>query len=76
MKPGSYFKTISVLSSIALFMYSCNNSANGYAVTDTTYFDSTRLWVGWNKYHIPEHDNQWYELPELSFRWWHSALGK
>jgi len=56
MKSAGYSKTVCVLPAFALLMYSCNSSSNGYAVADTTYFDSTRLWVGWNKYQIPERD--------------------
>lgn len=56
MKSAGHFKTGCVLSSFALLIYSCSSRSNSYTVADTTYFDSTRIWVGWNKYQIPEKD--------------------
>jgi thiosulfate dehydrogenase len=56
MKPVRLIKMFFVLYFFALLIYACNSSSSGYAVADTTHFDSTRVWVGWNKYHIPEND--------------------
>jgi thiosulfate dehydrogenase len=54
-------KTIFVLLSFALLIYSCNSNSDNkstsnsyaYSASDT----ASRLWVGWNKYNIPEKDS-------------------
>ncbi|HET6767966.1 MAG TPA: c-type cytochrome [Chitinophagaceae bacterium] len=56
MKPDCYLKTVFILACSALLFYACGSS-NAYGVANITPFDSTRLWVGWNKYHIPESDS-------------------
>ncbi|HJS53629.1 MAG TPA: c-type cytochrome [Chitinophagaceae bacterium] len=43
------------LLAFAVLFYSCNNKGSGYAA-DAAVFDTTHLWHGWNKYHIPEND--------------------
>jgi thiosulfate dehydrogenase len=61
MKLLSSKKTIFVLFSFAFFIYSCNSNSDNksainsyaYSVADT----ASRLWVGWNKYNIPENDS-------------------
>lgn len=55
MKPDC-FKTVFISACFALLIYACDSS-NAYGVAQNTQFDSTRLWVGWNKYHIPESDS-------------------
>jgi thiosulfate dehydrogenase len=55
MKPKCFFKTAFILACFALVIYACDSS-NAHGVARDTQFDSTRLWVGWNKYHIPERD--------------------
>ncbi|HET6721550.1 MAG TPA: c-type cytochrome [Chitinophagaceae bacterium] len=55
MKPDC-FKTVFISACFALLIYACDSS-NAYGVAHNTQFDSTRLWVGWNKYHIPESDS-------------------
>jgi len=56
MKPIYFNKISVVLFALALIIYSCNSSSNSQVVANTD-FDSTRLWVGWNQYHIPEKDS-------------------
>jgi thiosulfate dehydrogenase len=60
MKTIRRHKIIFVLLFFALTIYSCNDGNNKNATTNTYAYsiaDSTRLWVGWNKYNIPESDS-------------------
>ena len=56
MKPARFLKSVFILACSALLIYACDSS-NAHGVASNTQFDSTRLWVGWNKYHIPESDS-------------------
>ena len=56
MRPIHFYKTFFVLLFLALTIYACNNSNSTTATVDKTYFDTTHLWHGWNKYQIPEKD--------------------
>ncbi|HEU4861757.1 MAG TPA: c-type cytochrome [Chitinophagaceae bacterium] len=56
MKPHCFVKTVFILACFALVIYACDSS-HAHGVAGDSQFDSTRLWVGWNKYHIPERDS-------------------
>ncbi|HEX6849661.1 MAG TPA: c-type cytochrome [Chitinophagaceae bacterium] len=53
MKPICFHRSSVTLPFIALFVYSCNSSAGGDIVADTT----QHVWRGWNYYQIPESDS-------------------
>jgi thiosulfate dehydrogenase len=56
MKPVCFFKIVFIVGGFASLLQACGSS-NAYGVADNSAFDSTRLWVGWNKYNIPESDS-------------------
>lgn len=56
MRSIHFYKTIFVLMFLTLMIWACNNSNSATATIDKPYFDTTRLWHGWNKYQIPEKD--------------------
>lgn len=55
MKPAVLYRTFFIVLLTALIICSCKNNDNAI-VKSVSAFDTTRLWVGWNKYHIPEWD--------------------
>ncbi len=55
MRPAAFYKIIPGLFLFAVVIYSCNDSGKPVVMSAST-FDTSRLWVGWNKYHIPEGD--------------------
>jgi thiosulfate dehydrogenase len=54
MKPV-FYKAFIVLFLFAVVIYSCNNNSSTTAKSNIT-FDTSRIWIGWSKYHIPEND--------------------
>lgn len=54
MKPT--YKISFALSIIAFVIFSCDKNGNNSEKTITG-FDTSQIWVGWNKYHIPENDS-------------------
>jgi len=54
MKPG-FHKTAFILLLFVFAIYSCNDNNNSIVKSDSTY-DTSRVWVGWNQYQIPESD--------------------
>lgn len=55
MKPASY-RIFFVVSLFAFAIYSCSDNNNANVKTESA-FDTSRLWIGWSQYHIPEHDS-------------------
>lgn len=54
MKP-TFYRTFIVLFLFSFAICSCNE--NGTVVKSESKFDTSRLWFGWSKYNIPEHDS-------------------
>lgn len=54
MKPV-FYKPFIVLFFFASIIYSCNNNGSTTVKNNST-FDTSRIWIGWSKYHIPEYD--------------------
>ena len=55
MKPLAFYKIFPSVFVCAFVVCSCTDHDTTIVKSSST-FDSTRLWVGWNKYHIPEED--------------------
>lgn len=55
MRSTTFYKTFFVLLLFALAIYSCNDNSEINIAGKSTY-DTSQVWVGWNKYQIPETD--------------------
>ncbi len=55
MRSTTFYKTFFVLLLFALAIYSCNDN-NEIKRSSNSMYDTSQIWVGWNKYQIPESD--------------------
>ncbi len=56
MKPARFIKIFLVLLSVAFLIYACNGNDKFLIAGNSSQFDTSVIWRGWNKYQIPEND--------------------
>jgi thiosulfate dehydrogenase len=55
MKPA-FYRTFLVLFLFAFAIYSCSDNSSANVKSEPS-LDTSRLWIGWSQYHIPEYDS-------------------